>query len=261
MTRLSTPVLLALALVPFAHADVTLRSTTTGKGLGLSGTSTGVTYIKGMKMRTEAATGDRQTVTIFDVEGQKMYLVNDKKKEVQAWDMGAFNQQISQSVAVESVEASMAPNGQTKTVSGQNTDGYDVNITVPATIGGPSGMKVNMLLTGVAWVAKGVPGSDDYAAFYRGAADKGWIFSDPRAAQAQPGQAKALAQMYSEFANLGGIPYEFQTDIEAKGEGVLGAMLSRLGNFSMSTVIDSVDTATIDPALFVPPADYKVEQN
>jgi hypothetical protein len=255
------PALFALALCNPAHADVTIKSTTNGKGLGLSGTSTGITYIKGLKMRTEATMGGKHAVTIFDVDAQKMYVVNEKKQEVEAWDMAAFTQQLSQSVAADSVQASMTPNGQTKTVSGQNTEGYDVNITLPATIGGSSGIKVNMLLTGTAWMAKGAPGAADYAAFYQGAADKGWIFSDPRAAQGAPGQAKALARMYAEFAKLGGIPYEFQTDIKAEGEGMMGAMIAKLGNFTMTSTTDAVDTAPLDAALFVPPADYKLKQN
>ena len=257
--RMTLPALFVLCFA--ANADVTIKSTTNGKGLGLSGTSAGVTYIKGLKMRTEATAGDKRAVTIFDVDAQKMYVVNDKKKEVEAWDMSAFTQQLSQSVAAEGVQASMAPNGQTKPVSGQNTEGYDVNVTVPTMIGGSGGIKATMLLTGVAWMAKGAPGAAEYAAFYQGAADKGWIFSDPRAAQGAPGQAKALARMYAEFATLGGIPYEFQTDIKAQGEGMMGALMARLGSFSMTTTTDSVDVTPLDAALFVPPADYAVKQN
>jgi hypothetical protein len=261
MTRFLIAAALAAALAAPARADVTIHSTATGKGLGMSGTTKSVTYIKGLKMRTEATSGDKGAVTIFDVDAQKMYVVNDKKKEVDVWDMGAFSQEISQAVAVDGVQASMKANGQTKTVAGQNADGYDVNITVPATIGGAGGMKVTMLLTGVSWIAKGAPGSADYAAFYQGAAEKGWIFSDPRAAKGSPGQAKAMAQMYAEFARIGGIPYETEMNIKAQGEGMMGAMMAKMGNVSTTTTTDSVDTAPIADSLFQPPTDYKLKQN
>jgi hypothetical protein len=227
----------------------------------MTGTLTGVTYIKGLKMRNESTTGDRKVVTIYDVDAQKMYIVNEKKKEVEAWDMAAFAQQMSQSVAPEGVQASLTGNGQTQTIAGQTAEGYDINVTAPATIGGAGGMKVTVLLTGVSWIVKGVPGAADYAAFYQGAADKGWIFSDPRAAQGAPGQARAMARMHAEFAKLGGIPYETQADIKAEGEGMMGAMMAKLGNVTMHTTTESVDTAPLDATLFVPPADYKLKQN
>jgi hypothetical protein len=255
------PVLLALAACSAAHADVTIKSTTVGKGLGMTGTMTGLTYIKGLKMRNESTAGDRKVVTIYDVDAQKMYIVNEKKKEVEAWDMAAFAQQMSQTVAPEGMQGSLTPNGQTKPVAGQTAEGYDINVTTPATIGGAGGMKVTVQLTGVSWVVKGVPGAADYAAFYQGAADKGWIFSDPRAAQGAPGQARAMARMYAEFAKLGGIPYETDVNVKAEGEGVMGAMMAKLGNVTMHTTTESVDATPVDDALFVPPAEYTLKQN
>src|SRR5688572_6404443 len=234
---------LAIVICAPAHADVTIKATSTGKGLGMSGTTTAVTYIKGLKMRSEATSGKTNTATIFDVDAQKMYVLDPKKKEADVWDMGAFTQEMSKSVAVSEVSATMKPNGQTKSIGGQNTDGYDVNIVVPATIGGPGGMQITMLLTGTSWIAKGAPGSADYSAFYKGAAEKGWIFSDPRAAQGSPGQAKAMAQMYAEFAKIGGIPYETQMDITAQAEGPMAAVMSRMGSVSTTTTTDSVDAA------------------
>src|SRR5262245_887607 len=198
MTRSLLTIALALVALSTAHADVTLKATAEGKGLGMSGSTSNLTYIKGLKMRSESTSGKANNVTIFDVDGQKMYILNAKKKEAEVWDMAAFAQQIGQAVSGDEVRASMKPNGQTKTLHGATADGYDIEIVVPATLGGPGGMPVTMLLKGVSWIAKGVPGSADYAAFYQGAADKGWIFSDPRAAQGAPGQAKAMAQMYAE---------------------------------------------------------------
>lgn len=251
---------LALAAFSAVQADVTLKATAEGKGLGMSGSTSNVTYIKGLKMRSESTSSKASNVTIFDVEAQKTYILNDKKKEAEVWDMGAFAQQIGESVSGDNVRASMTANGQTKTLHGAAAEGYDIDIVVPATIGGPGGMPVTMLLSGVSWIAKGVPGSADYSAFYQGAAEKGWIFSDPRSAQGAPGQVKAMAQMYAEFAKIGGLPYEVQMDIKAEGEGPVAAMMAKMGGVSTTTTIDSVDTAPLDDALFQVPADYTLKE-
>src|SRR5688572_32268669 len=52
--------------------DVTIKQTTSGKGMGVSAGGTTTTYIKGMKMRSEVETMGTVMTTIFDVENQKM---------------------------------------------------------------------------------------------------------------------------------------------------------------------------------------------
>lgn len=260
MTRRMLTTALALAALTTAQADVTLKATAEGKGLGMSGTTANLTYIKGLKMRSEAASAKANTVTLFDVDAQKLYILNDKKKQADVWDMAAFTREMSQSVVAERMRATLTPNGQTKAIQGQNADGYDIEILVPATIGGPGGIPMTILLTGVSWIAKGAPGAADYAAFYKGAAEKGWIFSDPRAAAGAPGQAKAMAQMYAEFAKIGGIPLESRMDIKAEGEGTVAEMMAKLGGVSMTTTIDSVDVTPLDDALFQVPADYTLKE-
>ena len=257
MTRSILAAILAFALSAPAYADVTIKSTATGKGLGMSGTTTSVTYIKGLKMRVEATAGSKNVTSIYDVDAQKLYILDAKKNEADLWDMSAFAQELSKSVSADGMRTSLTPNGQTKSISGQNADGYDIDIVVPANVAGNA---VTIAMTGTSWIAKGAPGAAEYAAFYKGAGEKGWIFTDPRAAQGAPGQAKAMAEMYKQFAEIGGMPYESQLDIKAQGEGMVAAMMARMGSMSTTTITDSVETGPIADDLFVPPADYKVKQ-
>ena len=104
---------------------------------------------------------------------------------------------------------------------------------------------------------KNAPGTADYVRFYKAAADKGWIFSDPRAAKAQPGQAKATAEMYNKLAELGGIAYETDMQIKLGGSGPMAGLLARMGNVTMNMLIDSVETGAVADDLFMPPAGYK----
>ena len=67
-------------------------------------------------------------------------------------------------------------------------------------MGGNKDMTMMVTLAGPVWIVKDAPGTADYTAFYKAAVEKGWIFSDPRAAKGQPGQAKAMAEMYRQLA-------------------------------------------------------------
>ena len=252
--------ILALALavaVPLA-ADVTIKQTTTGKGLAAVGAGTATTYIKGMKMRSEVEVRGTTFITIFDVENQKMYVFDSKKKSADVWDMQAFSAEMAKSIETGDIKTSLKANGETKEIAGQTATGYDLTVSVPATMGGEGGMEMTVNLRGPLWVVKNAPGTKDYIAFYKAAVEKGWIFSDPRAAKGSPGQAKAMAEMYRQLASAGGLPYESTIDISVKGEGPMAAMIGRMGNMSMTSTVTSVDTGALDDAMFGPPAGYKL---
>jgi hypothetical protein len=238
-------------------ADVTIVATGSGKALGLSNEMTTKTYVKGLKMRSDTIDGNRTSSIVFDVDDQKIYMFDNRRKEADVWDMAAFAEQMNKTVDTGDIEASMKPNGKTKEVSGRTTHGYDIHVSVPFTMGGPDGPAMTLELTGVAWIAKGAPGSADYARFYRAAADKGFIFSDPRAAKGAPGPPKAMAEMYRQMADTGGIPFEFEMQTKSTGSGPM-AMLGRMMNVSATSTTQAVEVGPLADDLFAPPAGYKL---
>jgi hypothetical protein len=258
MKRNAVATLLAVGLAIPVYADVTLKQTTEGKGMGMSGKNAGTTYIKGNKMRTDAVLGDKTQSMIFDVDSQKLYMFDSKKKEADVWDMAAFGAEIGKSADTSSMTASLKPNGQTKQIGGRAAAGYDMEISMPSAMGGNKDMIMTVTLQGPIWVVKNAPGAADYSRFFKAAVEKGWIFSDPRAAKGQPGQAKAMAEMYKQMADTGGIAYETDIQIKMGGSGPMAALLAKMGNISMLTVVDSVDTAALSDDLFAPPAGYKL---
>jgi hypothetical protein len=133
-----------------------------------------------------------------------------------------------------------------------------MDVSMQSAIGGSKDMSMTVSLVGPMWVVKNAPGTADFARFYKAAAAKGFIFTDPRAAKAQPGQAKAMAEMYNQMAALDGIPYETEMQIKMSGSGPMAAILARMGNLTMASVTDSVETAPLADDLFAPPAGYKL---
>jgi hypothetical protein len=266
MKRFAIALLLSFAVALPAYADVTIKMTTGGKGLGMSSTTTGTTYIKGNKMRSDLQMGNRTQSTIFDLDAQKMYVFESGKKEADVWDMAEFGKQIGMNIDAENVKTSIKPNGQTKPFGSLTAEGYDMEVSVPATMGNNKEMAMTVTLSGPVWMVKNAPGAAEYNAFYRTAAEKGWVFGDPRAAKGQPGQAKAMTEMYRQFAEIGGIAYE--SDIQIKmgmsgapsggPGGLMAGMLAKMGNMSAQTRIEDVQTGPLADDLFAPPAGYKL---
>ncbi len=260
MKRLIFVALFAASFAATSWADVTVKSTVSGKGMGMSTDMVSTTYIKGNKMRTDSISGDTTRSMIFDVDNQRLYSFDSKKKEADSWDMQAFGASMQSAVDTSEMKASVKANGQTKTIGGKTASGYDMLITLPTTIGGKGGMKVTLNLTGPMWVVKGAPGTAEYLNFYKGAVEKGWIFSDPRGAKGSPGQAKAMAEMYRELAATGGIPYEMEMSIKMEGDGPMAGMMAKMGNISSTSTVQSVETTDLADTLFAPPAGYKIKE-
>jgi hypothetical protein len=261
MKRLVLVALVAFAAaVAPAFADVTVKSTVTGKGMGASGTMVSTTYVKGSKMRSDVVMGDTTRTTIFDLDTQKMITFDSKKKEADVIDMQKMSADMSKSVDLSEMKASLKPNGRTKELLGRTATGYDMTISLPTMMGGAGGMKVVVNVEGPLWIVKGAPGSAEYLAFYKAAVEKGWFFTDPRAAKAQPGQAKAMAEVQRQMASTGGIPYEQETNVKMSGDGPMAAMLAKMGNITSTTTVTAVETGTLAADLFAPPAGYKLKE-
>jgi hypothetical protein len=251
--------ILAFTIAAPCFADVTITQKMNGKALGLSGETTGTTYIKGNKMRSDAVVGNRTQTTIYDLDAQKMYVFDSRKKEADVWDMAAFSAELAKSVGVAGAKASFTPTGQTKQIGGFAANGYNIEVSTQAAPGGAAQMMMDVTLTGPVWIVKDAPGASEYAAFYDAAVEKGWIFSDPRVATAQPGQAKAMAEMYRQFARAG-IAYETDVQMKMSGSGPMAAVMARMGGATFTTVVDSVEAAPLSDDLFAPPAGYKLQQ-
>ena len=265
MTRVLGLAFLVLGLAAPAAADLTLKQTTSGKGLGISGQGMTTTYIKGNRMRSEMQAGDKTQVTIFDLDAQKMFIFDSKKKEADVWDMAAFASELSKTVDTSAMKTSLKPNGQTKQIAGQTATGFDLEISMPSAMAGSNDLSMVVTLSGPTWIVKNAPGSADYLNFYKAAAEKGWVLSDPRAAKGAPGQARATTEMYKQLAEAGGIAYEsdFQIKMSSNSGGAgnpLGGLLARMGNMSMTSTVQSVETGALTDDLFAPPAGYKLNQ-
>jgi hypothetical protein len=259
MNRVLSTALLAFLVATPAAADVTLKQTMSGKALGIGGTAHSTTYIKGAKMRTETVMGNDTRVAIFDLDAQKMYAFELGKKEADVYSLGQLQADMAKAVDVSAMSATFEPNGKTKDIGGKSASGYDMSMTLPTTMGGGE-MKMTLNMSGPVWIVKGAPGSADWAHFYKQAADKGFVFGDPRAVKANPGQTKALTELYRKMADAGGIAYEMEMNMKMEGSGPLAGLMAKMGGGSTTTTTTDVSTAPLADDLFAVPAGTKLKE-
>lgn len=260
MLRSVCTALLAGLLAAPAYADVTVTSQITGKGVGKLAESQSVSYIKGLKMRADSSAGGSPTSTIIDLEAQKFISLNHKKKEAQVLDMAKLRQDMDKVVKGAEATSSLKATGEKKEVAGKACTGYEMTASMPMAMG--KDMEMTMVMTGPVFIAKGAPGSADYAKFYIAAAEKGFIANDPRAAKSAAQQTKGMTALYKAIAETGGIPYYMETRVKIEGGGPMASMMSKMmGGSAFSTTVTAVSTDEIPAEKFTIPADYKVKES
>ena len=255
-----TFVVAASLLAAPAAADVTVSSNTTGKApvVGdLAGTQT--VRIKGNKMRIDSAQGPRETAVILDVDGQRMILLDAKKKEAVITPVAKLQEVMGKSTSGE-VKASVKPTAETKTVAGMTCKVHNVSVEVPFSMGGPE-MQMALVMSGPACLSKDAPGYADYVRLYSAVAEKGFIFSDPKGAQG-PGaaMAKGMASFQKTMAEAG-LALDQNMHAELKAEGPMAGVMGRMFKIDSGSVVTKIETGDVDATLFDVPAGYKVKQN
>jgi hypothetical protein len=247
---------LALALTASLHADVKITSTTSGKMMGQGGAGETVQYIKGSKMRADSKLGGDATSVIYDVDTQRMIQINHKKKEAEVFNIQELAAQVS-AISEADIKVKLTPTGQTKPCLDQTCDSYDIQIAVA--FSPIPDQPMTMIMGGPAWISKNSPGHADLMGFYKAASEKGFIFSDPRVAKAQPGQAKGMAAFYKALAEAG-VPYSTEMSIKIEGSGMMAAMMNKMGGSSFTSTVTAISTETLGADMFEVPAGYQIKK-
>jgi hypothetical protein len=258
-TRLATVALGTLLLASQAAADVTLTTTSRGKGMmGRWMDGEGVSRIKGGKMRVDSTAGDRAMTTIIDLDAQSMTAVDHKSKEATVTDLREV-QAVMQKITEGDLKVKLTPTGARRQVAGQTCEEHRVEMVVPFSL--DPAMPLTVTTSGPFCVVPNAPGRADYAGFYLRAAEKGFIVAgDPRQAKAQPGQAKSMTELYRQMAKLG-VPYAMDMEFKIGGEGPMAAMMSKMAGFGFTSTVTRVSTEPIEGDAFAVPAGYRIKRN
>ena len=241
-----------------ASADVKVVAQMSGKMMGMKPSGETVTYIKGNKMRTDQTMGGNQLSTIMDVDAGELISLNHKNKEAEIWNVADLQKTMQGAgVAASGVDVKITPTGESKNVAGYKAAGHDLSVSVKSEMA--QGMAMTVTISGPAYLSTDAPGAKDYAAFYMAAADKGFFFGDPRAAKAQPGNAKGMMALYRSMAEKG-IPLESRQVIKLSGDGPMAGIFAKMGGGEINTTVTSISADPLAADLFTVPAGYKVKR-
>ncbi|HYM36054.1 MAG TPA: hypothetical protein VET48_11695 [Steroidobacteraceae bacterium] len=243
-----------------AAADVTVATQTEGKASFLNVGGDGVSQIKGNRQRNEQSASGKTHASIIDVDGRRFINLDDKKKSAEVTSLDSIGEALQKSGAG-NFQATLTKTAEKKTIASYPCSVYNVNISLPfSPTGANSGLDMTLVMSGTACVSSAVPGLADYQAFYKAAADSGFIFGDPRTAKSPTGaaQAKAYAAMTKKMAEAG-MALESHITVTAKGDSPLAGMMAKLAASDIHSTVTKITTDSLPAEAFDIPAGYKVK--
>ncbi|HET9864720.1 MAG TPA: hypothetical protein VFP37_14845, partial [Steroidobacteraceae bacterium] len=221
----------------------------------------GVNLIKGRRMRTDSMVGNRAVSLIMDIDNLRFVELDERKKVATVTPLATIADELAK-VSAGAMQATLTPTAQQKTVSGFPCTVHDVRVSLPFSPMGQSGqgMDMTMVLSGTVCLSRAVPGLADYQAFYRAAADSGFIFGNPAAARSPTGaaQAKAYAALTNKMAEAG-MALESHVTIGASGDNPMAGMMAKLAASDITTTVTKIEPGDVPADKLDIPAGYKVK--
>jgi len=250
-----------LAAASSAHADVTVTTQTTGKAAFLDVGGESSNQIKGTRQRSDFTNKGKTLTTIIDIDGRRFVSLDAKKKSAVVTPLDTIADEL-QKVGIGAMDATLKKTSQTKQIAGYPCTVHDIKLSVPFSPTGKmgEGMDLIMELAGTVCLSTAAPGLADYQAFYKAAADSGFIFGDPRTTKSPTGaaQAKAYAVLTRKMAEAG-MALESRVNISASGDNPMAGLMGNAAKSDITTTVTKIETGALPAESFDIPADYKVK--
>lgn len=243
-----------LLLSATLRADVVITETTAAKVGSHSATGVRTTFIKGTQMRVEVVQGEEMAATIFDLPAGATINLDDKKRRAEIREISARYAELERQYPRERVTVTLTPTGAAKQVAGSSCTEYTFTIRVPMTKDGKSALN----MTGAAWMARDVPGADEYAAFAKAAAAKQLVLGYASSNKILLAITRGQTELYRALADIHGIPYLI--DMTMKFDGTLSGLLNKVAAGTRTFTVTRVEVGPLPDSRFLVPDGWKHEK-
>jgi hypothetical protein len=249
------------------RADVTIVQTTTMEGgmtaMGGANMSPKMTNrVKGMKSRSDIELSNVNASTITDLIAKQVVVLRHDQKTAQI--LGAAAATVPATTTVK-LDASLTPTGKSQVIDGIKCDEYTFATTMSmAEMSGPQMppgagemlKDLSVVMKGSMWVAKNLPGADEYVAFQKALAKS----ELPSAAGRMSGvSVPGMEKMMQAMASVDGVGYMTVMDLTiVGGTGQIADMMRQMGAMRITTKVTSVSADPLSDDLFKVPEGYAI---
>jgi len=246
MKRLLLLLAVLVLSAPAAFADVTVTTSVSILAATMTADGTMTTYAKGTKWLADSSVAGQNVSVLSDAATKQQWTINHGTKTIEPLD--AAKAMAAMPISFGEPKVSVTPNGQKKDILGRSCEGYTIDISIPATIGGEA---ITMRMVGPAWVAKDGAGVAEYKASAKAFTEVGLSTS----LLAQGPQGKGMAAASKALADAG-IVLEQELKMTMEGTGQMAQMMGQAAGATITTRVTAITTDPIPDSKFTLPEGY-----
>lgn len=247
------PVLLCIALIPDAGADLTLtgRSTVMSMGIPVIGQET--LLFKGARLRRDVVDRGRAYSYIYDPAARQVAVLDHVLHLAEIHSMRTLAGETEGKINSQRMKLTTTPTGRTQKLQSWNCAEHDLSIVMPAQLGNEP---VTLTLSGHIWLARKVAEQSEIAALLKVAESPDFFIGIPAFARASPAQAGAFSEALTRIAPMGML---CAAEVEARyeGTGPLVELARRVGT-RIGINFEQFNTDALKDESFIVPANYRV---
>jgi hypothetical protein len=245
-----------LLVATAAQADVTIVSRSEGRDLGSTSVGETVTYLQGLRMRTDVTVRGHTQSTIVDLDAAEFVALDHRSRRA---EIRTLRRRAPDSGTAPNRRPTMTltPTGERQERLGQTCGEYAVEIAPEGT---DEGTSVGVVIRGSVSIGTAGAAVQAWTAFHAAAAARAIVPTDPRVVDADPVRARAISILNERIAKVG-LPYVMQVQISAEGRGDGSDRLRAMGTSSLRTEIVRIDHGPLPGDTFTIPAGYAVTRN
>ncbi len=246
MKRVLLVLVALILLAPTAFADVTVTASVSILAAAMNADGTMTTYAKGTKFLSDGSVAGQNVSILSDAATKQQWTINHGTKTIEPLD--AAKAMAAMPISFGEAKVSVTANGQKKDILGRSCEGYTIDISIPATVGGEA---ITMRMVGPAWVAKDGAGVAEYKASNKAFTEVGMSTS----ILAQGPQGKGMAAATKALADAGMV-LEQELKMTMEGTGQMAQMLGQNAGATITMKVTAITTDPIPDSKFALPEGY-----
>lgn len=256
MTSVRASLVFMLLFATSLAADVRITETVVARsGDRSQPAATRVTAVQGNRMRIDHQQDKQSASTLYDLNDSVTIALDARKKRADVRAIAERNAKLEKLYPRARTTATTTAAGSGREVAGVSCGEHTFAVRVPLT----KDESLAFLLTGSACVAADAPGAGDYLAFARAAIDRQLLLGPASDNRLLLALVRAQTELYRALAEIGGIPYAVEMNMDVDGKGMLAGMVRKLLKGSRTSTVTAVSAAPLDETMFVVPAGWKRE--
>lgn len=246
---------LALLLPVLAHADLVLNGRSTVTAMGMQGAGVEKFWLSQSLIRRDMVDRGKAYSNIFDLKAREVTVLDHSLRQATIYATHSLKEQTDAAVDSKAIKLDVKPTGRTHNLQKWRCAEHDMNLSMPAEIGGE---KLTFEMKGQVWLARNTKEQKEIAGILRLMQNPDFFLGIPALAKASPVQARGISEAIRRVAPMG-LLCSVDVALNYDGAGRVATLSRKLAS-RLSLTFDDYSVEAVPKESFDIPGGYRIQR-